>query len=273
MQFELRPLRVCLYAVACAVATGSLLLPGCRQVPASPPPAPLRLTTWNVQGCAAGLDKVIDELRRTNADVICLQEAETPPAESGQPSQPATIAERLGMRQFSAGSRLPNGNEQRMAILARNDLRECEPLEAGTQRIYGVTAVLTAQGRPVRIVCVHLTSSYRLDLAHALRTLAARNKEADDLAQRLERWKEPVLIAGDFNAVPGMKEHQRLSQVAVRATTTQPTCPSDHPILSLDHVYHSAGLRTVRREVENTSSSDHLRVVADVILDESQHAR
>ena len=242
-------------------------------MPVRPPPASLRLVTWNIHGCTPGIDKVTEELRETRADVICLQEAESPPPRSEQPDQPVVIAERLGMRQFSAGSNLPGGDEQRMAILVRGTLDGCESLDADTGRIYGVTAVATWQGRPVRIVCVHLTSSYRLDLAHAARTVIARNKEAEDLANRLSRWKEPLVLAGDFNAVPGMNEHERLSRVAIRASTTQPTCPSGHPVLAIDHVYHTAGLRAESCRVQDTEASDHSRLVADLIFVESRDDR
>lgn len=223
----------------------------------------LRAVTWNVHGCSAGVDGVVRELRQLDAAVICLQEAETPPRESGKTGQAEFIASKLGMQQFSAGSKLPNGNEQCMAILSRSAITRGERLDAGTGRIYGVTALVSCEGRAIRVVCVHLTSSYRADVRHAARTSAARVKEAKDLTDRLAKWTEPVVLAGDFNSVPGLPEHTLVEQRLARSSTTQPTCPSDGPLLSLDHIYHSRALTLRGSRVVKTSASDHLPVVAE----------
>jgi endonuclease/exonuclease/phosphatase family metal-dependent hydrolase len=222
------------------------------------------VVTWNVHGCVAGLEPIIDELRRLEADVICLQEAEAGTSHTDGADQAASIARELGLRQFSAGSTLPDGGEQRMAIVCKQSLREPSVLEAGTGRVYGVTAIMPWQGRSLRIVCVHLTSSYRLDPKHVLKTSRARLKEATDLAKRLQSWPGQCIVAGDFNSTPGMPAHDRVAKHLGGTPTTQPTYPSESPVLAIDHVLCSSGLQVTHLTVETTHASDHLLVLAEI---------
>ncbi|MDM8006973.1 MAG: endonuclease/exonuclease/phosphatase family protein [Phycisphaerae bacterium] len=225
----------------------------------------LRVVTWNIHGCTAGVDGIVDELRKIDADIICLQEAEVGTARAEGADQAALIAERLGMKQYSAGSRFAEGGgEQRMAILARGELEQTGPLDAGTGRVYGVSAVTRWNGRPLRVVSIHLTSTYRVDLRHAAETSRARFKEASDLAARLKKWTEDVVVAGDFNAIPGSPEHVALAGGLKRVPTTQPTFPSDRPRLPIDHMYLSDGLRADRRVVRDSLASDHRAVVVEL---------
>lgn len=231
----------------------------------SPQQSSLRVVTWNIHGCATGIDGVVEELRKIDADVICLQEAEVGTTHAEGADQAALIAERLGMQQYSAGSRFAEGEgEQRMAILSRSKLEQTGPLDAGTGRIYGVAAVTRWNGRPLRVASIHLTSTYRLDLRHAAETSRARFKEASDLAGRLKKWTEDVVVAGDLNAVPGSPEHVALSANLKRVPTTQPTFPGDRPRLSIDHVYLSDGLRAQRWTIRDSPASDHRPVVVEL---------
>jgi len=225
----------------------------------------MRLVTWNIHGCPAGVDGIVDELRRIDADIICLQEAEVGTAHADGADQAALIAERLGMKQYSAGSRFAEGRgEQCMAILARGELEQTGPLDAGTGRVYGVTTVLQGEHPPLRIVSVHLTSTYRMDVRHAADTTSSRLKEASDLAHRVKNWPEAVIVAGDLNSVPGLPEHAVLSRHLKRVPATQPTYPSDSPRLPLDHVYRSAALRAHRWKVIRSVASDHCPLLVEI---------
>lgn len=225
---------------------------------------PLRVLTWNIQGCAAGLEAVVQELQKHNPDVICLQEVEVGTSHTNGSDQAKLISAKLHMRQASAGSQFATGGEQRMAILSREPLEQIEALDAATGRVYGVTAVTRHHGNPARIVCVHLTCTFKPDPKHILRTTRARTKEAADLDSRLSKWTGPIILAGDFNAVVGGREHALIAKTMTRVPTTQPTYPAAGPVLAIDHVYHSAELRTVRFEVFNTKASDHRPVLVEL---------
>ncbi len=225
----------------------------------------LRVVTWNIHGCAGGIETVVEELRKIDADIVCLQEAEVGTVHAGGADQAALIAERLGMKQYSAGSRFAEGGgEQRMAILARGELEQTGPLDADTGRIYGVSAVTRWNGKRLRIVSIHLTGTYRVELRHAAETSRARFKEASDLAKRVKGWKEEVIVAGDFNAIPGSGEHLVLPGGLKRVPTTQPTFPGDRPRLAIDHIYLSGGFLAERYTVRGLAASDHRAVVVDL---------
>jgi len=224
------------------------------------------VVTWNIHGCLTGIDPIVDELRRLDADVICLQEAEADTTHTAGADQAASIARRLGMRHFSAGSALPAGGEQRMAILCKQMLRQPASLHGGTGRVYGVTAIIHWQERALRIVSVHFTSSYRPDPKHVLKTSRARSKEATDLAKRLQQWSGQCIVAGDFNSTPGMPVHDHIAKHLAGLPTPRPTYPSGNPVLAIDHVFCSKGLRVDRPSVGATQVSDHLAVLAKIRL-------
>jgi len=228
------------------------------------PAAALRVVTWNVHGCAAGLTPVVEELRRLDADVICLQEAEVGTTHTGGVDQADTIARQLGMHHYAAGSELTDGGGQCMAILYRHELCDPGDLDAGTGRIYGVTAVIEWQGRSLHIASVHLTSTHRRELKHAVQTTGSRLEEATDLAHRAEEWSAGYIIAGDLNSFPGMPAYDALARRFPRSATTQPTYPSSAPTVSIDQIFCSPGLHMEQPVVGDTMASDHLPVVAEI---------
>lgn len=231
---------------------------------------PLTVLTWNIQGCARGLEPMLADLRHHDADVLCLQEVEAGTAHTDGADQATLLAKELGRHEFSAGSAFASGQgEQRMTILTRQPLERTEALDAGTGRIYGVTGVFRADGRAVRIVCVHLTNRYWRGVKAALNADNAPALEATDLARRLKDWPEPVIVAGDFNAVPSMRELRVLSERVRRVPATQPTFPADQPTLAVDHIFGSAHCALERFTVIASKASDHLPVRAEFHLDAS----
>lgn len=223
------------------------------------PVSQLSVITWNIHGCRGGLGEIADELRTRNADVIFLQEAEVNPPGSTGVHQPRLIAQRLGMNCYSAGSPMEMGGEQHMAILARPALRNTIELDAGTGRIYGVAAEIAAGKRTMHVVCVHLTSSYKVDLTFLLHTSANRTREVADLGRRVKQWGGDVIISGDFNMPPGTSGFEPLAAVASCRAAGLPTYPASGPAIELDYFF--SNLPPVGDvEVLQSTRSDHLPV-------------
>jgi len=239
--------RACVYVVSFATLAGL----GCA--PSSKPsstasPGRFRVVTWNVHGCENGLDGVVAELRRLDANVICLQEVEIGTRHTDGADQAALIARGLGMSVYAAGSPFANAGEQRMAILTRQAIAERQTLDAGTGRIYGVMAQVACGGRAVRVASLHLTSTHRVDAQHALKTTQARWVEANDLVRRLRQASGDAIVAGDFNAGPGMPAHDAISRELPAPAEVPPTFPSDRPTMAIDHVLSKGGMRLTRYE-------------------------
>lgn len=252
-----------------------LLVTSCsnRQAAVEPRELSLRVVTWNIHGCATGIDSIIEELRRFDADVICLQEAWAGTADGKPLDQPASIARTLEMHQASAGSALVDRVEQRMAILSRGEITDVETLDAGTGRIYGVAGTIRCGDRQVRIFCIHLTSSDRVDFRDALNTSRARYAEAYHLSDLLTHSPVEAILAGDFNSLPGMPAHDLIARELITPNPGVPTFPSTMPVVALDHVYHSRGLRMKRGAVGRSRASDHVPVMATLVIDPAGQRR
>lgn len=241
------------------------LLAGCE----SPDGPSLRVVTWNVHACRAGVDRIAADLRRLEADVVCLQEVTSGQLDSPEANAVERLARALDMRCVCTPAPAAGTKEEQMAILARGKLDGTEYLEANTGRRYGISAETElADGSAVRLVCVHMTSNAPfVQFGRFLATGGRRLKETDDLARRLREWDEDVILAGDFNATPVMLEHATLRSRARWAVSLEPTFPAVGSMLQLDHVFvKGRGLRPGLVVAEATDASDHRRLLADIRL-------
>lgn len=242
-----------------------VLLWGCGC--AGPSGPTLRLVTWNVHACQAGVDNIVAELRELNPDIICLQEVESGTLGSPSTNEVERIARGLGMRYVCTPSPAKGTKEEQLAIFARGELDDVELLENGTGRRYGISAeVDLADDTDIRIVCVHFTSNATSDIGRFLVTGARRLRETSDLVRRIRRWEGNVILAGDFNATPVMLEHMAIDCHMEWVGTFQPTFPGDSPVLQLDHVFLKGSMKAAGIFVQPTRFSDHRPVVADIAL-------
>src|SRR5690625_1439848 len=102
---------------------------------------------------------------------------------------------------------------------------------------------------------------------------AIRIAQVEETLQILESITGPAILAGDLNARPGADELQplfsRLSDVwAVNDSEKEPgyTFPSDQPDRRIDYILHSGQFQVKRAFTVDTQASDHLPVVADLLL-------
>ncbi len=232
--------------------------------PATRPADAVRLVTWNVHKCEAGVDQVIAELRRIDADLLCLQEVIEPRGDSAVPNQTRALAEALDMHAYSFGGPLDAARNQCLAILSRTPLTQTEPLSTAEERNYAVSARTTCGDHALAIVCVHLAGTYQADELHIRRTAAARERDWEDLLARAAGWREPTVLAGDFNTLPEAPPFARLVEHLRPAGDAAPTFPSSTPALALDHVFCTPDVqvRAAARPVASTAS-DHRPLVVE----------
>ncbi|MEJ1938616.1 endonuclease/exonuclease/phosphatase family protein, partial [Nostoc sp. NIES-2111] len=84
----------------------------------------------------------------------------------------------------------------------------------------------------------------------------------------------PVVLGGDFNAVPGSRTYRRFAgllcdvQQAVARSRPAATFPTALPMLRLDHLFVGGGIAVERAAVVRTPlsrvASDHLPLLAEV---------
>ena len=155
----------------------------------------MQIATWNINSVRMRLDNLLRYLREVSPDVLCLQEIKCTDEQF-----PRLEIEAAGYNVAVHGQKSWNG----VAILSKRPMEPTPGLpgdEADVQSRY-IEAAVTTDGPPVRVCCLYLpngnppdTDKYGYKLAWMDR-LHAR-------ARALLTLEEPLVMAGDYNVIPG----------------------------------------------------------------------
>ncbi|HET8902678.1 MAG TPA: endonuclease/exonuclease/phosphatase family protein, partial [Saccharospirillum sp.] len=239
----------------------------------------LRVMTYNVHSCI-GMDGKIDVARiarviaRSKPDVVALQELDVGRDRSEGIDQAHQIARLLEMEfHFHPAIHL---EEERYgdAILThlpqrlvKADLLPGLANKPNLEPRGALWVEVEWQGRKVQIINTHLG-------------LNARERKVQVEALLGPDWlgdpdcREPVILCGDFNALPSSPVCQSLSsrlrdaQQATQGHRPRRTFPSRLPAARIDHIYLGEGLETGSIDIPDSAlvrvASDHRPLVAEV---------
>lgn len=243
---------------------------------------PMRLVTYNVRRCL-GIDgtlscaRIADVLHACDADVIALQELDVGRVRSGGADQAETIARRLGARELFFHPAWRNENEHYGdAILTR--------LPAKLLRADALpTAGLTRREPRGALWAQVDTGSGRLHVVNTHFGLGPRERMAQALAMLGPQWlgqldpTEPAILLGDLNSMPGGRVYRklasRLTDVPAHLGRAKPTFPTGRPLIRIDHVFATRGVRAREAEVIATPlarlASDHLPLLVAIDVPEA----
>jgi endonuclease/exonuclease/phosphatase family metal-dependent hydrolase len=239
----------------------------------------LRVMTYNVHSCV-GMDGKLDAERiarviaRARPDVVALQELDVGRVRSFGVDQAHLIARYLEMAfHFHPAMHL---EEERYgdAILTHLPQRLVKagmlPGLAGKPHLEPRGALWVAvdlHGREVQIINTHL-GLYPLERVAQIEALLGGDWLAHD------QCHQPVILCGDFNALPSSPVCRRLggrlrdAQTEAKHHRPQSTFSSRFPSVRIDHVFISPGLEVTGIEVPNSQlariASDHLPLVAEI---------
>lgn len=244
--------------------------------------ARLRAMTYNVHGCV-GLDRRLDVDRvaaviaEEAPDVVALQELDVNRARSGGVDQAHAIAERLGMTvSFNSALIRVRVAEERYgdAILSRRPMRlvRSGPLPR-PPRVPGLEdrgalwcEVRLEGGEALQVITTHLGL---VPLEQRVQVSALLGDDWMGAASAVG----PALLLGDFNATTRYAAYRRLRaslsdlQLGL-APVTVPTYPARLPVLRIDHLFATPGVRALDVWAPNgrlaRAASDHLPLVADL---------
>jgi endonuclease/exonuclease/phosphatase family metal-dependent hydrolase len=243
----------------------------------------VRALTFNIRH-GVGLDGVHDLERAARviegaaADLAGLQEVDRHLGpRSDYLDQAAWLAERLDMDMaygpvvdLGLAESGPDGAPRQygIALLSRTPLYEPRNLlltrpRGGEQRgLLG--AVVDTDGRPVRVFCTHLQHRSRTE----------RLAQATQIAESLAAGAGPVVLMGDLNARPDDPEIAPLTEVlddawAVAGDGAGFTFDAATPRARIDYILSSEHLVARAAAVVPSDASDHLAVVADLVLDDA----
>ena len=245
----------------------------------------LRVMTYNVHSCI-GMDRRSSPARiarmigKFDPDLVALQELDNGKDRSGYLHQAREIAGMLNMH-FIYSPILSNGqDEYGDALLSRWPLTQVAadvlPRYQGREVRGYLWAELDADPLRIQLLNTHLG----LSAAERRLQINALMGEAA-VGQALTRG--PTILMGDFNAT-GLgyvwkTVTQQLGDVQQLAASWRPrnTWFSTHPTLRLDHIFVSPETRVeaVHRPTgtDFQMASDHLPLVADLVIPQSRQAR
>jgi len=239
---------------------------------------PVRVMSWNVRRLWGGpedgddpLACVVDAVQQAGPDVLVLLEVSR--------ENMTALEGALGMRCVHGTYTAAASGDRRggLATCAR----------AGASLIGGrslrfvddedwhyVASELAVADRVFNVLAVHLTP-YRLgasEVERAVETAAGQANQSAALLERVERFRDPTVVAGDFNSTRDFSLHAALRShlsdtwesgaLGLGATKLA----MDWLPLRIDYIYASSQFAVVDTEVLQVGCSDHRPVVSSLVL-------
>lgn len=231
----------------------------------------LRVLSYNIHH-GAGMDGVIDleriagVIRSVKPDLVALQEIDRKTTRVEGVDQAQVLAELTGMYMaFGKAIDYEDGHYGN-AVLSRFPIAETKvhllpKSEGREQRVFLQTNIKVTEGEAVTLLATHL------DNASAVDRMAA----VEMMETLLPTISNPVLFAGDMNAVPDSDVITRLMKHFTSANLNLPllTIPVDEPKRQIDYIFYSPkpSWNTVHAEVlDEAVASDHRALFAIVEL-------
>lgn len=244
-----------------------------------------RILTYNVHRCV-GTDKRLDVARVADViaaqepDIVALQELDVGRLRTGHVDQAHKIAEQLGM-----------GFHFHPAMKVEEELYGDAILTAYPERLvqaaplpgYGMTQFIEPRGALWIAVDIDGTE---VQIVNSHLGLIPKEQQAQAAALAGPSWmahplcKAPAILLGDFNATAASIVYRTLTRNLTDARLAAPsprsatsTFPSRMPVLRIDHVFITSGVRVTRVEAPYNPgtrvASDHLPLVVDFEVGEA----
>lgn len=237
---------------------------------------PLTCLTYNIHGGigmddALDLDRIVDVVRASGADLVALQEVDRHRRElTGHVDQAGYLARRLGMELAYAACLddepvAPSGERAQYgtALLSRIGLVDKGmrhlPCFDGSEQRGVLEAEVQLDGTAVRVLGTHLQWDREDE----------RLAQAEAIVAGLDQ--RPTILLGDLNTEPGSPTHRLLAahlDDAWAGVGAGPgaTFSAEPPPRRIDYVWLGGGLQARTAEVIDSVASDHsaLRVVVEL---------
>ncbi|KEO71691.1 endonuclease/exonuclease/phosphatase family protein [Anditalea andensis] len=241
------------------------------------PVTSLKVMSYNVHYCNPpsmpanfiDVDAIVNVINGEKPDLVALQEIDVNVTRSGKINQAQLIAGKLHMRYFFAKAIDFQGGDYGVLILSRYPITETTvhrlPSEAGSggePRVLATAKVSLPDGRMLRFGNTHLD---------AQQDPVNRMLQMGRIMEWADKEELPVILAGDFNAVPGSETIRHLDTGFTRTCEIcPPTIPVMHPTRAIDYIAYRHPQHLFRSEshrvLNETYASDHRPVVATIAI-------
>ena len=158
----------------------------------------MRVATWNVNSINARLDTVLGWFEEASPDVACLQEIKCVDEKFPTPE-----FERLGYNVAVHGQKSYNG----VAIVSKRpleDVRKVLPGDDGDDHARYLEAVVSGTA-PVRVAAIYLPNGNPVGTDKFAYKLAWMDRLARHAGELL-KLEERLVLAGDYNVIPGPQD-------------------------------------------------------------------
>jgi endonuclease/exonuclease/phosphatase family metal-dependent hydrolase len=264
-----------------AATIALMAVAGCGGPPLQIAPVPtLRVMTYNIQAGGGNLDSIAAVIRRSDADVIALQEVDVHWSErSSYADQANDLSSKLGMQvRFAPIYDLPGSDaskprrEYGIALLSRFPILSFTNhviTRLSTQSADAVPSLapgflevgIDFRGRRIRVFNTHL--DYRSDPR-------VRESQVREMLDFIGEPSTPTIVFGDMNASPTAPELQplleRLTDSWNPALGAGLTYPAKAPEKRIDYVLTSRHFAARDQAVLATQASDHRPVIVNLVL-------
>lgn len=206
------------------------------------------------------LNTIAETIRKTNPDLVALQELDSVTIRSGKTFQLEVLAEMLDMHYYYGKAIDYEGGGYGVGILSKYPISEARTIKlpnvpdwAGETRVLALVKVTLPDDKEVYFGSTHL--DVKLEDNRLLQTT--------EIATIAGKLKAPIIIGGDFNSTEEKAPMVELFKYFKDASTTKgPTIPVLNPTRRIDYiVYRMANDFEVLSEKVLTADnygSDHL---------------
>lgn len=237
--------------------------------------------TYNVHS-AIGMDgtlspiRIADVIDQCNPDIVALQELDCGVPRTEMIDQAHLIALNLNMSYHFHSSIQVEEGEYGNAVLSQYPVKLVKagalpmlPYNDSCERRGAIWVTIDVHGVQLQVVATHFGLSRKERMAQTEEIMGP-----EWLGHR--ECREPVILCGDFNALPASRVYRRITaqlrdaQRCLDGRRPQGTCPVRFPFMRIDHLFISDDLKVRSFFVPKTPltrvASDHFPLVVTLEL-------
>lgn len=237
--------------------------------------ADLKVMTYNIHHCNPPSEKVkidVEAIARVinqeKPDLVALQEVDNHTERSGKGlNQARELARLTGMKSFFVKALDYQGGEYGVAVLSRL------PIVDSVGYLLPRKPELGGEDRAVAAITVQLPKNKKVIFASTHLDLKEGNRlsQSEGIVRHFKDAGLPMILAGDFNAMPGSATINYFDQHFTRTCKQNclPTIPVETPNRAIDFIMFNPanGFRALStRVISEKYASDHLPVVAELAI-------
>jgi endonuclease/exonuclease/phosphatase family metal-dependent hydrolase len=220
----------------------------------------LKVLTYNIRyglgiDGKVNLNRILEVLKTSEAHIVALNEVDKYRMRSRYKNQARWLAKRLEMQYRFAPAHRRYPGQTGNAILSKFPILKSEiiPLTSTGERRVVLKAVIEAERTKLTCLCTHLGLSAE-----------ERLTQVKELLKTIEEEKNPLILMGDFNALPESFEVTMLSQKLTDAMKDkgQATFPIVNPKARIDYIFISSNCVIINADIIKSEASDHLPLFA-----------